>query len=72
MTERIEVAIQVKDYPDNWMLTPSMWECFVVGKLRDAGVPIKGLLKYRGVEKGTITRFDDPKDFGATKYIWSA
>ena len=47
-----------------------MWESFVVGKLKEAGAPIEGVLTFKGIKKGTITRFDNPEDFGKTTYIW--
>lgn len=72
MPEMIEVTISVSDYPDEWDMTPAMFECWIVEKLKDAGVPIDGFLCFNGIKKGTLTRLDDPKDFGASKYIWKA
>ena len=70
MAERIELTIYISEYPDGWDLSPAMWECWLVGKLKDAGVPVEGTLVFRRIKSGTLTRFDDPTDFGATKYIW--
>lgn len=50
--------------------TPELWETFVMGKLREAGVPVKGVLLYGGIESGTLMRRDDPEDFGVTIYTW--
>ena len=72
MPDVIEVKISIDDFPDNFDMTPSVWEMWVVGKLKSAGVPIKGVLTFRGLEKGTIERYDDPKDFGASTYRWKA
>lgn len=70
MTDKIELTVYVSDYPDGWNMSPAMLECWLVGKLKDAGVPVDGELVFRGIKAGTITRFDDPKDLGATKYVW--
>ena len=66
----IKVKVNALDYPDVWRLTPVMWECWVVGKLRDAGIPVKGFLVFGGVKRGVLSRFDDAKDFGGSTYVW--
>jgi hypothetical protein len=70
MAERIEVKIRIEDYPDGWVANPAMLEAWVVGKLKDAGVPVEGTLVFRGIKEGTLHRLDDPKDFDVTKYVW--
>ena len=70
MTKQIEVNVRLSEYRDNWDLTPAMHECWIVGKLRDAGVPVDGKLVFNGIKSGKITRLDDPADFGVTKYVW--
>ena len=72
MPKRIEITIFVDEYPADWSMTPAMWETWVVNKLKDAGVPVEGKLTFRGIKSGVLTKIDDPKDFGATKYIWEA
>lgn len=66
----IEVEFSVNDYPEGWPLTSAFWEMWVVGKLKKAGVPIRGLLKFSGLESGTLHRLDDPADFGKYKYVF--
>ena len=70
MAERIEVIININNYPEDWSMSPAMWECWLVGKLKDAGVPVEGKLVFRGVKQGTLTRLEDQTDFGVIKYIW--
>jgi hypothetical protein len=72
MAERIELTVRISEYPEEWSVSPAMWECWLVGKLKEAGVPVDGKLIFRGIKSGTLTRFDDPKDFGATKYVWES
>lgn len=70
MAERIELTIHISDYPDNWRVSPALWECWIVGKLKDAGIPVEGKLVFRGIKRGSLTQLCDPKDFGASKYVW--
>ena len=39
---------------------PKMLEVFVLSKLRDAGVPVKGILVWKGIKHGKLTWWDDP------------
>ena len=55
----IEVKINPADYPLDWHLTDSGYEMWVVGQLRDAGIPVDGFLTFRGVKEGTLTRHKD-------------
>lgn len=38
------------------MVPGAIHESFVLEKLRQSGIPVKGILTFRGVEKGSITR----------------
>jgi len=67
-----EVRLRVQDYPNDWDMSPAMWECWIVGKLKEAGVPVIGTLTLNGIKSGTLHRFDDPKDFGSVVYKWVA
>ena len=69
-SHRIVVEYSVDDYPKDWELTSVLWERWIVGKLKDAGVPFKGVLKFSGLESGTLLRLDDPADFGRAKWVW--
>lgn len=44
-------------------------EAFTLAKLRSAGVPVKGVLLFRGVEHGTLTWFYNPYT-GDETYRW--
>lgn len=70
LARRVRLVLRMSEYPADWPLEPHMWECWVVGKLKKAGVPVKGHLVFRGIESGTLTRFDDPTDFDATIWEW--
>lgn len=72
VTERIKLTINLHEYPEGWDLSSAMWECWILGKLRDAGVPVKGMLKFNGIESGTLIRFDQPEDFGVTTFVWES
>lgn len=67
----IEVTIRASEYQDDWGLTQVSYECWIVGKLKEAGVPVYGNLIFRGIKSGTITRYNDPTDFNKCKYIWT-
>lgn len=64
----IVVRINVKDIPTGRTLDQGIWETYIVGKLREAGVP---LTPFGGdVIRGTLWKRDDPEDFGSTIYTW--
>jgi hypothetical protein len=67
---KITVKINSYDYPEDWALTPVLYEMWIVGKLKDAGIPIRGTILFRGLERGILTRTDDPEDFGQATYTW--
>ena len=43
---------------DLWDAPPATYEMRIVGKLRDAGIPIQGFLIFRGVERGVLSWHD--------------
>ena len=67
----IEVRLRVSDYPKDMPIEPSLWEMLCIGKLKAAGVPIDGMFMYQGLKSGTLSRLDDPEDFGACVYRWT-
>lgn len=46
---------------------PELIETIILGKLKDAGIPVKGLLRFDGLERGTLERADG--DLGPI-YTW--
>lgn len=66
----IRCRIHISDYPHKWELEPNTWEMWVVGKLKAAGVPVLGELKFCGIKSGILSWFNDPTDFDATIYEW--
>lgn len=71
MPARIEKQIDFLDIPGKWTATPSMIECWIVGQLKEAGMPIEGTLIFRGLTTGTLTAFDCPET-GMRHFIWKA
>jgi hypothetical protein len=69
--EPIEVRFNVNDYPPDMPFNHPMWEMWVVGKLKEAGIPVDGTFLYRGIKSGTLSRMDDPMDFGGYVYRWT-
>jgi hypothetical protein len=37
---------------------PATYEMRIVGKLQDAGIPVRGLFSFQGVERGVIVWHD--------------
>ena len=70
LDRKVRLVLRMSEYPIEWPLEPNMWKCWVVGKLKKAGVPVKGTLVFKGIESGTLTSFDDPTDFDATIWEW--
>ena len=69
--ETIEVAINISDYPKDLNMEPLLWAAWITSKLKNAGIPISGMtMNTIFLKKGTLTRLDDPCDFGSSKYIW--
>jgi hypothetical protein len=64
------VRIYPDDYPHRGSLTSATFETWVIGKLREAGIPIKGILTCQGVERGTLMRIDEPEHVGSILYLW--
>ncbi len=71
LERRVRVVVRTSEYPMHLPLEPAAWESWVVGKLKDAGIPVKGALIFSGIERGTLTRFDDPTNFDATIWEWN-
>jgi hypothetical protein len=67
----IRCRITVHDFPLEWKMTPAVWEGWIVGKLKEAGVPVKGTLLFRGIKSGTLRSFYDQNDFGTVIYEWT-
>lgn len=65
--KRIEVWIQAAPMASKAPLTPAEWERRIVTILRAAGIPMTDA----GPTHGTLQRFDDPKDFGASIWEWT-
>lgn len=50
----IRVDINLLDFPLGWsVLEVTPW---IIGKLKEKGVPVKGTLCFRGVKEGTLIR----------------
>lgn len=60
----IEVRLNVKDMPLN--SGPNRYFDWLEVKLKESGIPLDG----DNLLHGTLTRFDDPNDFGITIYRW--
>jgi len=43
---------------------------FILGKLRDAGIPVKGIFTFQGIERGTL---NETRDFMSSDllYTWT-
>jgi len=70
MAERERIEVEISATESMKIRNELMWESYVVGKLKAAGVPIIGTLLYGGLESGTLYRLDDPCDFDKCKYVW--
>ena len=58
--EKIKVEIDpIREYPDGLPFNDMCFESWIVGKLRAAGIPVIGVLLFRGLKKGTLTRTND-------------
>lgn len=65
---KIRVEINVDEFEKP--LTYSYWLSHVTKKLMDAGIPIRNSVDIYDLESGSLERFDDPKDYGKTVYVW--
>ena len=63
----VRVVIRVDDIHKGRTLDYGIWETYVYGKLKEAGIPVS---PTGDVERGTLFRYDDPEDFGATIWKW--
>jgi hypothetical protein len=62
----IEVTISLLDIVE--ASEPWVAEMMILGKLRDAGIPVKGFFHFQSLERGTLyetTTFD-----GGLRYWW--
>jgi hypothetical protein len=66
---KIEVRINIFEYPQEIPFEPLFWERWIVDKLKKGGIPIKGNF-FSDLESGTIHRIDDPTDWGSCTYVW--
>ena len=61
-----EIRVEINpiiDYPPNMPMDSAIFESWCIGKLKAAGIPIKGVLVFKGLKSGTLTRhenFDRP------------
>lgn len=65
--KRIEIEINPLEF--SWPYSNSAFEAWCLGKLSDAGILIKGLLVFGGVEKGVLTRCDNFKNPNM-RFVW--
>ena len=70
--EKIVVNLSIDDYPypSPYNLWTDSFEMWVLKKLRDVGIPAKGVFKFLGVENGELHRFDNPASIGRISYVW--
>ena len=71
MPARIEKQIDFLEMPRKWKATPTMIECWIVGQLKEAGMPVEGTLFFRGLTTGKLTAYDSPET-GMRHFIWEA
>ena len=75
MKHVIKCEINICDYPGNTprgvFFRPEFWEPWIIGKLKEAGIPINNALEFRSMRSdGCLHRQDDPTDFGKCVYTW--
>lgn len=56
-TQEIEVRVSLREVMEQHRLT---LESYLIAKCKEAGIPLVGLLAFRGVESGVVERIDDP------------
>ena len=61
---RIEVFINWHELTN---VHPGLYETYIMGRIRDAGIPISGLLTFGGVKSGTLHWYDTWK---GRQFIW--
>lgn len=59
----IQVTIKKEELPG--MTTKAHF----IRRLKDAGIPVNGILQFGGVEEGVLARWDDPET-GDIKFTW--
>jgi hypothetical protein len=63
--EEIRVEIEISDLPSP--LNFDSWGDYIYKRLSEAGFPIT---KDGNILRGELVRYDGPKDFNKTIYIW--
>lgn len=66
--KRIEIEINPLDFP--WPYCSATFEAWCIGKLRAAGIPIRGILVFKGIKKGILTRCDSFENCNM-RFVWS-
>ncbi len=65
---KITVEIDpIKDFPLDMPIEG--YEMWCLGRLRDAGIPVKGLFFFHGLKSGTLVRYND-FETGNIVYVW--
>ena len=64
------IEVRVDDIELMELLSPSLDEMYVISKLKDAGIPIKGTFLFKGLKNGRLTVMNDLINHG-TIYKWS-
>ena len=71
MTDRIEVKINVQaEYPKDLPFDSNSYQTWLIGKLKEVGIPIDGTFILKGLKRGRLTRLTDTEDFSTDIYIW--
>jgi len=66
--DRIEKDIDLNKFPHDFNC--AMIEPRIIAQLKDAGIPIDGVLAYRGVKRGRLTAYDSKTRPGIRHFIW--
>ena len=72
MPDRIAIEVDFSDYPMRWEFTDSAVECWILGKLQDAGIPAEGVILFRGIKNGMLTAYDDFERPMIRHFVWKA
>lgn len=64
---RIEVEINPLDYQGPY--SDACFEAWCIGKLKNAGIPINGVLVFKGIKEGVLARCDNPESRNM-RFIW--
>lgn len=66
----VEIDV-LKDYPQGLPLNSAVFETWCIGKLKAAGIPIKGVLIFRGLTHGVLTRDVSYEHPNIIRFKWS-